>query len=89
MTGAGFDIQEATPFVTGTHAHVWDVGIRPIAPMLTKTMNAIHPHLRREIKRDWVDMFCNLLAPFCKPDLDLFSVPSEPVEIQYVLAPNT
>ena len=88
FASAGLDIVEATPFVTGTHAHIWDIGVRPIAPMLIKTMNAIHAHLRQEIKRDWVDIFCDLLAPLCKPDLDLFTTPSDPVEIQYILKPK-
>ena len=85
---AGFDIVGETPFVTGTHAHIWDIGLRPIAPMLVKTMAAIHPHLRREIKQDWVNQFCTLLEPFCKPDMDLFTLPSHPVEIQYELTPK-
>ncbi len=85
---AGLEILQGDAFVTGTHAHVWDVGLRPIAPMLVKTMNAIHPHLRREIKRDWVDLFCQLLGPFCNPELDLFDTPGDPVEIQYVLTPR-
>ncbi len=88
FASAGLKIADATPFVTGTHAHVWDIGLRPIAPMLIKTMNAIHLHLRQEIKRDWVDLFSQLLAPFCKPDMDLFTEPNEPVEIQYVLTPG-
>lgn len=85
---AGFEIRQAEPFVTGTHAHIWDIGLRPIAPMLIKAMNAIHPHLRQEIKRDWVDLFCNLLSPLCDPGFDLFDSPSDPVEIQYELAPR-
>ena len=76
------------PFVTRTHAHVWDVGLRPIAPLLTRAMNAINPHLRAEIKRDWVELFCELLAPLCDPGFDLFDTPDEPVEIQYVLTPR-
>ncbi len=88
FAAAGLDVQRADAFVTGTHAHVWDIGLRPIAPMLIKTMNSIHAHLRKEIKRDWVDLFCDLLAPFCKADLDLFTEPSEPVEMQYELTPR-
>ena len=86
---AGLEIVRETPFVTRTHAHIWDIGLRPIAPMLIKTMAAIHPHLRREIKRDWVDLFCRLLEPFCKPDLDLFTADGEPIEVQYELTPKT
>lgn len=85
---AGLEIVQETPFVTGTHAHLWDVGLRPIAPVLTRTMASIPPHFRREIKRDWVDLFCHLLEPFCKSEMDLFSEGSDPVEMQYVLTPR-
>ncbi len=85
---AGLVIVAEEPFITGTHAHIWNVGLRPIAPLLTKAMNAIHPHLRTEIKRDWVQLFCDLLEPFAVPDIDLGSTSGEPVEIQYVLTPT-
>ncbi len=85
---AGLTIRRADEFATGTHAHIWDIGLRPIAPMLIKTMKAIHPHLRTEIKRDWVDLFCNLLEPFCQSNLELFTEPTAPVEIQYELTPT-
>ncbi|NOS99440.1 MAG: methyltransferase domain-containing protein [Phycisphaerales bacterium] len=85
---AGFEILAAIPFVTGTHAHIWNVGLRPIAPMLIRAMNNVHDHLRAEIKRDWVDLFCDLLDPLCRPDFDLTDSPTDAVEIQYVLTPR-
>ncbi|MEK6797529.1 MAG: class I SAM-dependent methyltransferase [Planctomycetota bacterium] len=84
---AGLRIQEATPFVTRTHAHVWDVGLRPIAPLLVRMVNELTPAPREAIKKDWIDLFCELLAPLCRPDFDLFASPDEPAEIQYVLCP--
>jgi SAM-dependent methyltransferase len=85
---ANLETLDAESFVTGTHAHVWDIGLRPVAPLLIKAMNAIHTPLRNEIKRDWVDLFCDLLKPFCQSELELFCHDSEPVEIQYVLTPR-
>lgn len=82
---AGLEIVEATPFVTRTHAHIWDVGLRPIAPLLARMANALTPQTRAEIKRDWVALFTELLDPICRPDFDLFDTRSEPAEIQYVL----
>jgi len=82
---AGFSILEVTPFVTRTHAHLWDIGLRPIAPQLVRMANALSPATRAEIKRDWVDLFCELLSPLCDPALDLFTGHDEPAEIQYVL----
>ncbi len=86
---ADLETLAAIPFVGRTHAHIWDIGLRPIAPLLVKAMNSVHAHLRREIKRDWVDLFCTLLEPICDPELDLFEGTSEtPVEMQYVLTPR-
>lgn len=85
---AGLKIEQATPFVTRTHAHLWDIGLRPIAPMLVKMTQALTPQTRSVIKRDWVDLFCELLEPFCDPAVDLFDSKSEPAEIQYVLTPK-
>lgn len=81
---AGLAIECATPFVTRTHAHLWDVGLRPLAPLLVRMANHLASPVRVEIKQDWVDLWCDLLAPFCRFDADLFP-PSEPAEIQYEL----
>jgi SAM-dependent methyltransferase len=83
---ANLSIECATPFVTRTHAHIWDVGLRPIAPLLVKMTAALRSDTRDAIKREWVDLFCGLLEPFCDPSLDLFSGRDEPAEIQYVLS---
>lgn len=85
---AGFEILASIPFVTGTHARIWNIGLRPIAPLLIRAMNALHDRVRAEIKRDWVELFCDLLDPLCRPDFDLTDTPTEPVEIQYVLTPR-
>lgn len=82
---AGLTIAEATPFVTRTHAHIWDVGLRPLAPLLVRMANSLAPQTRAEIKRDWVALFLDLLEPLCRSDFDLFADASEPAEIQYVL----
>ena len=83
---AGLRIEDASPFVTRTHAHLWDIGLRPLAPLLVRMANAITPQTRAAIKRDWVDLWSDLLAPFAKPEIDLYSGPAEPAEIQYVLS---
>lgn len=84
---AGLDILKATPFVTRTHAHLWDIGLRPIAPMLIKMAQAIDPQTRSDIKQEWIELFLELLGPLCDPDLDLFPGQDEPAEIQFVLSP--
>lgn len=85
---AGFSILEATSFVSRTHAHLWDIGLRPIAPQLVRMANSLAPAARADIKRDWVDLLCELLSPMCKPMFDLIAGDDEPAEIQYVLCPR-
>ncbi len=87
FSAASLSIETATPFVTRTHAHIWDIGLRPIAPLLAKMASGLTPDTRASIKQEWVDVFCELLEPLCAPDVDLVATPDEPAEIQYVLTP--
>jgi hypothetical protein len=81
-------VEQAVPFVTRTHAHVWDIGLRPIAPLLVRMTESLTPQTRSEIKRDWVALFQDLLTPLSSPDFDLFRTSSEPAEVFYVLRPQ-
>lgn len=83
---AGMHIENAIPFITRSHAHLWDVGLRPLAPLLIKMTNALTPETRQAIKQEWVDLFMELLIPLCKPDFHLGNTRHEPAEIQYVLS---
>jgi hypothetical protein len=85
---AGFDIEHAVPFITRTHAQIWDIGLRPIAPMLIKMANAIDPDSRQRIKSEWVDLFLDLLEPIARHDFDLFDSPDDPAELLFVLKPT-
>lgn len=84
---AGLKIESAVPFITRTHAHIWDIGLRPIAPMLVRMANGLAPQTRTAIKKEWIELFVELLLPFTRPDADLFAGPGEPGEILYVLRP--
>lgn len=86
FAAAGLQIVAATPFATGSHAQIWDIGLRPIAPMLVRMANALEPHSRAAIKKDWVALLLELAGPLCRFDLNLLGKPGEPAEIQYVLA---
>jgi len=88
FAAARLTIVDETPFITRTHAHLWDVGLRPIAPLLVRMTRELSETSRSSIKRDWVDLFHDLLVPFCDPAMDLFGADDEPGEIQYVLTPE-
>lgn len=89
FAGAGLTIDEAVPFVTADHARIWDIGLRPIAPMLVRMANALTAQTRASIKREWVDLFCDLLDPICRVDFTISSKAEEPAELQYVLSPRS
>lgn len=85
---ADLEIVEEIPFVTATHARIWDIGLRPIAPMLVKMANALTPQTRTSIKRDWIDLFQGLTTPLIEPALNLLPNRTETVEVLYVLSPK-
>jgi SAM-dependent methyltransferase len=85
---AGLNIVAVTLLATRTHAHLWDVGLRPIAPLLVRMTDGLTPPTRLAIKQDWIALFRELLEPICRPDFDLFAEESEPAEVQYVLRPR-
>lgn len=85
---AGLSIERCDALATRTHAHLWDVGLRPIAPLLVRMTGALAPETRAAIKRDWVALFLDLLDPITWPDFDAFDNTDEPAELQYVLRPR-
>lgn len=82
---AGLRLIERRPFVTRTHAHIWDIGLRPLAPMLIRLAGGVDAATRVSVKRDWVGTCETLFGPFLDPCIDLFATESEPAEVQFVL----
>jgi SAM-dependent methyltransferase len=64
---AGLTIAAVTPVATALHAHIWDVGLRPIAPLLVRMANDLRPETRAEIKREWVELIEGLLWRLADP----------------------
>ena len=85
---AGLLVERETPFITATHAHIWDIGLRPIAPMLIKRASGGTAHTRDAVKTGWVDLFMDWPTPLGDAHLNLFDGESGPAEIQYQLRPQ-
>lgn len=81
---AGFTIESSTPMVTGTHVRIWEVGLRPFAPMLIRMARETSPATLQSIKRDWVDLCVDLALPLCDPQFAA-QPGEETAEVQYVL----
>ncbi len=82
---AALIVHDAKPFVTGAHALMWNIGLRPIAPLLMRMVAALNVDTRAAIKADWVELFTTLLSPMCRHDFAVYHGSGEPVEMQYVL----
>ena len=65
-------------------ATVWNVGLRPIFPVLNRMAQAIEETRRLELKAEWVETFADLLEPVLQQPEGL--MPSGPaVRLQYVM----
>lgn len=84
---AGLTVVDERAFISRTQAHIWDIGLRPLAPMLIRMANGLSPELRASVKQEWIETLMDLAEPFCRPCVDLFGGQDEPAEVQYVLAP--
>ena len=42
---------------------IWNVGMRPISHLLVQMAEEITPERRLEIKKEWIDIFYELLRP--------------------------
>jgi len=65
-------------------AQLWNVGLRPIFPLLNKMSNCLTEENRKEIKEEWVYILTNLLLPFLESPEDISSN-KYLYRIQYVL----
>lgn len=66
---AGFEIEECVPHLSKTLIQIWDIGLRPIFPMLKRMTQRIDTESLMEIKKDWIDLFLELGQPIIDNDV--------------------
>ena len=69
-----FKVETIRPVGTELFARMWNIGFRPLSPELIRLRNIAKRHEPDEllaIKRDWVDLLCNLAQPFLRNSNDL------------------
>lgn len=71
LTSAGFTVKSRREQMTWLQAHIWDVGLRPLTPVLCEMVAELKDDRRAQIKTHWIDAWEKLLAPFNKPESDL------------------
>lgn len=68
IENAGFKIEECIPHLSKTLIQIWDIGLRPIFPMLKKMTAQIGDDSLMEIKKEWVELFLKIGYPIVEND---------------------
>jgi SAM-dependent methyltransferase len=67
---AGLKVRRCTPYLSRLVIEAWDIGLRPISPMLIEMANSLGPGKRQDIKRKWVANLLPMLSPLCDHESD-------------------
>jgi len=59
----GFDIIYHSYYLSPLTLKIWDVGLRPLSPVLIKMANKLNQENRRNIKLEWIDIVLKFLMP--------------------------
>ena len=71
FTNSGLKIVDHKMHLSKTVIELWDIGLRPIFPVLHKMVNAIeNKNKLLEVKQDWIDLFMQLLEPIFNLEMD-------------------
>lgn len=62
---AGLQVVKHTQHLSKTVIETWDIGLRPIFPLLHKMASRIDAEKLIEIKKEWIALFSELLLPLC------------------------
>lgn len=65
---SGLVIEECIPHLSKTLIQIWDIGLRPIFPMLKKMTTQIDKDCLMEIKKEWIDLFQTIGMPIIEND---------------------
>ena len=62
---AGFSVVKHFQYLSKTVIEVWDIGLRPISPLLIEMANKLSGSDRLSIKNKWIDRLMQLTEPIC------------------------
>ncbi len=81
---AGLRVVTHVSHLSKVAVQIWDVGLRPLFPVLCKLVNAADPSKLTEIKREWIATLKQFLEPIVQMDRKL-ELDAEPAFHCYVL----
>jgi ubiquinone/menaquinone biosynthesis C-methylase UbiE len=67
----GFEITMHRKHLSKTVIQIWDIGLRPLFPVLKKMVDQIQPDRYQDIKSEWVDTVRRFLEPIVEMDSEL------------------
>lgn len=63
---AGLKVESCKAYLPKLVVQAWDIGLRPISPLLIEMTNALASGPRLEIKKKWTATLLPMLAPLCE-----------------------
>lgn len=61
----GLKIKSHRTHLSKTVIQLWDIGLRPISPLLIKMANSLTEETRAAIKAEWIETVTDLIEPLC------------------------
>lgn len=59
----GFKLAYHRYYLTSVTLKIWDIGFRPLTPVLTKMANLLTSRKRVQLKKEWIELLNQLLNP--------------------------
>jgi len=82
---AGLELVEYVPTVNQLYAHIWNIGMRPLAGYIIEMSHSINKDKLEKIKSGWIRTLKTILTPFVEnPEFYNF-LPGQEVEAIFVL----
>lgn len=63
---AGLNVVEHKMHLSKTIIEIWDIGLRPLFPVLHKMSEKLNTEDRVEIKKEWIDLLYKFTEPLCR-----------------------
>ena len=82
---AGFSIDTHRPYLTDAVMELWNIGTRPIAPLLINMAKRLEKTHRDEAREEWSDYFSKFLTPIIEGEFDRDVTETETVFHFFVL----
>lgn len=66
----GFTVMDHHLYLTNPVMDIWNIGTRPIAPLLINMANHLSPESRESSKSEWIDYFSRFLTPLIEGEFE-------------------